>query len=213
MRHSTRAAIAATFLAVGTGAGAHASADISFAGLDLSVPDSGAKFDDFFFGKPIAGGTSFTASFPYTITLHADGAPALRSWSACVPLPGSDCGPAPTGFEQVEFEFGFQQTKEASPFTSYQFTGLPAQNLLIDKLGTVSFSGTFSITETVTPFGFFDNLDYLVVWGATWVDSNGKSPAVPEPSRSVLILLGLGGLSARRWQARQSGSSNESPRG
>ena len=194
MRHSTRAAIAAAFLASGTAAGAHAYADVQFADLGLSVQGSGAKFEDFFFGKPIAAGTSFTVSFPYTITLHADGEPATRSWDVCVPLPGSDCGPAPTGFEQVEFEFGFMRTKEASPYTNFQFTGLPVQNPLIVDSGTASYSGTFSITETISEFGFFADLDYLVVWGATWIDSNDTRPPVPEPSATLLILLGLGVL-------------------
>ncbi len=191
MRQPTRAAIAAAMLAIGSQAGAHAYADVSFAGMDLSQQGSGTAFNGFFFGQPIAGGTSLTQTFAYTVTLHADGDPASRAWSFCLPLSIADCGPAATGQEQVEFEFGALQTKEASPFTSYQFSGLPTSPMVVDS-GTATFTGTFSITESITPMGSFQSLDYLTVWGATWVDSSDAMPAVPEPAVAAMMLLGLG---------------------
>ena len=190
MRQTARAAFAAALLAIGSNADAHAYADVSFAGLNLSVEGSGTSFDGFFFGHPIASGSSFTEAFPYTITLHADGEPADRLWSFCLPLPGADCGPPATGYEQVEFELGFTQTPEASPFTSYQLSGLPTSPMVVEA-GTVTYRGTLSITETVAPFGTFQDLDYMFIWGATWIDSNDTLPAVPEPAVGALMLVGL----------------------
>ncbi len=196
MRQLPRAVIAAALFAIGSQASAHAYADVSFAGMNLSQHGSGTAFDVLFFGQPLASGTSFTESFAYTVTLHADGGPADRTWNFCLPLSGLDCGPAATGHEQVDFEFGFQQAKEASPFTTYQFSGLPASPMAVGS-GTTTFSGTFSITESIAPMGSFQSLDYLTLWGATWVDSSDTPPAVPEPAVATLVLLGLGFLGAK----------------
>ena len=195
MRQIVRAALTVALLAIASHASARASADISFAGLNLSGKGSGTAFDGFFFGHPIASGTSFTESIPYTITLHADGEPADRVWDTCLPLPNADCGPPATGHEQVELEFGFTQTPEASPFTSYHLSGLPTSPMVVDA-GTVTYRGALSITETIAPFGTYQELDYLFVWGATWIDSNVTLPAVPEPAVGALMLLGLGLLSS-----------------
>lgn len=203
MRQAARAAIAAALFAIGSHAHAHAYADISFGGLNLSVDGSGTRFDSFVFGQPIPSGTSFTEEFPYTITLHADGAPASRTWDFCLPLPGTDCGPPPTGSEQVEFEVGAEMAREASPFTSYQFSGFPALNPIIEDQGTVTYSGTFSITESVEPPpGSFQFLDSVDIWAATWIDSNDTIPTIPEPATSLLTLLGLGLVAVRRKTLR-----------
>lgn len=196
MRPVTRAVLAAALFAIGSRAGAHAYADVSFAGMDLSQQGSGTAFDVLYFGQPLASGTSFTETFAYTVTLHADGEAANRAWSFCLPLSGLDCGPAATGREQVDFEFGFQQAKEASPFTSYQFSGLPTGPMVVDT-GTATFSGTFSVTESIASMGSFQSLDYLTLWGATWVDANDALPAIPEPAVVTLMLLGLGLLGAK----------------
>ena len=197
MRQRVLATLVTALLVIGSRADAHAYADVSFAGLNLSGQRSGASFDVFFFGQPLASGTSFTAYFPYTITVHADGEPANRIWDFCIPLTAVDCGPPATGHEQVAFDFGFEQTPEASPFTSYQFGGLPP-NPIVEDAGTSTYRGMFSITESVAPFGTFQSLDYLVVWGATWIDSNDTLPAVPEPGAGTLMLLGLSVLMLTR---------------
>ena len=192
MHSAVHAALTAALVAAGSCANAHSYAEITFAGMDMSVTGSGTAFNGFVFGQPISGGTSLTVDFPYTITLHAEGKPAERGWDFCVPLPETDCGPAPTGYEQVEFESGALQTREASPFTSYQFSGIPSPNPMIESDGTVTYHGTLSITETVAPEGTYQDLDYLFVFAATWVDSNDALPAVPEPATASLMLLALG---------------------
>lgn len=196
MRQVTRSVLAAALSAIGSQASAHAYADVSFAGMNLSQQGSGTAFNVLFFGQTLASGTSFTESFAYTVTLHADGGPADRTWNFCLPLSGMDCGPAATGREQVEFEFGFQQAKEASPFTTYQFSGLPTDPMAVGS-GTATYSGTFSITESIAPMGSFQSLDYLTLWGSSWVDSSDAPPPVPEPAIAMLMLLGLGWLGAR----------------
>lgn len=196
MRHTACAAIVAALLAASPHADARAWADVSFAGLNVSGQGSGALFDLFVFGNDIPGGTSFTQDFPYTITLHADGALAPRSWDSCLPMERVDCGPAATGAELVEFEFGATRPREVSPFTDYDVSGMPP-SLAVEADGTVTYRGTLSITETVAPFGsYFSNTDYLVVWAATWIDSNDAVSAVPEPAGTALMLLGLGMLAA-----------------
>ena len=197
MRLTACAAIVAALLAASPHADASAWADISFAGLHVGGQGSGTSFDGFAFGVDLVGGQSFTEQFPYVITLHADGGPAQRDWDACLPLSVFHCGPAATGSELVEFEFGSAGSREASPFTDYQFSDAPP-TLAIEADGTVTYRGTFSITETVAPFGsYFANSDGIFVWVATWIDSSdGAVLAVPEPGVSALMLLGLGMLAS-----------------
>lgn len=202
MRIAACATIVAAVLSASPHADARAWADVSLAGLNVSGQGSGALFDLFVFGTDIPGGTSFTEDFPYTITLHADGAPAPRSWDACLPMEPLDCGPAWTGAELVEFEFGTARPREVSPFTDYDISGMPP-SLAVEADGTVTYRGTLSITETVAPFGsYFSNTDYLVVWVATWIDSNDAVSAVPEPAGTASMLLGLGLLAAAALACR-----------
>ena len=191
MRTTACAAIIAALLAASPHADAKAWAEVSFAGLDLGGPGAGTSFDSFFFGEPIAGGTRYTAQFPYTITLHADGDAASREWAACLPLATVfDCGPRATGAELVEFEFGTERSRLSSPFTTYELSDAPPA-LAVEADGTVTYRGTLSITETVADFGsFFPQADRMNVWAATWIDAS----AVPEPAAGVLLLLGLGML-------------------
>jgi hypothetical protein len=194
MRLTACAAIVAASLSASPQADASAWADVSFAGMHLSGQGSGAWFDATFFGRSVEPGGSYTQTFPYTITLHADGLPATRGWSTCLPLTVTDCGPAPTGSELVEFEFGTENTRETSPFVSYYMSGQPASVVLLDD-GTATYSGTLSLTETIAPFGsYFPSTDYLTIWAAIWIDSGDALPAVPEPGESALMLLGLGVL-------------------
>lgn len=212
MHPTVHAALTAALFAAGSCANAHSYAEITFAGMDMSVTGSGTAFNGFVFGQPISGGTSLTADFPYTITLHAEGKPAERGWDYCVPLPGTDCGPAPTGYEQVEFETGAFQTREASPYTSYQFSGIPSPNPMIESDGTVTYHGTLSITETVAEQGSYQDLDYVFVFAATWVDSNDALPAVPEPATAASMLLALGLVVARTRNSGRPGRHAEARR-
>lgn len=194
MRLTACAAIVAALLAASPHADARAWADVSFAGLHLSGQGSGAWFDATFFGRDVEAGGSYTETFPYTITLHADGEPASREWSTCLPMTVTDCGPAPTGTELVEFEFGTENTRETSPFVSYYMSGQPPSVVVLAD-GTVTYGGTLSLTETIAQFGsYFPSTDYLTIWAAIWIDSNDALPAVPEPGESALMLLGLGML-------------------
>lgn len=194
MRLTACAAIVAALLAASPHADARAWADVSFAGLHLSGQGSGAWFNATFFGRDVEAGGSYTETFPYTITLHADGEPVSREWSTCLPMTVTDCGPAPTGTELVEFEFGTENTRETSPFVSYYMSGQPPSVVVLAD-GTVTYRGTLSLTETIAQFGsYFPSTDYLTIWAAIWIDSNDALPAVPEPGESALMLLGLGML-------------------
>jgi len=202
MRLTACAAIVAALLAASPHADASAWADVSFNGMHLSGQGSGARWDVFFFGQDVAAGSSYTQTFPYTITLHADGEPAARLWDACLPLDFPDCGPAATGSELVEFEFGTLNTRETSPFVSYVLSGQPPGRV-VEANGTVTYSGVLSITESIAPFGsYFPNTDYLTVWGATWIDSADGVVSVPEPAVPGLMLAGLGMLAALRRTRR-----------
>lgn len=202
MRLTTCAAIVAAFLAASPHADASAWADVTFNGMRLSGQGSGARWDVFFFGQPVDAGQSFTEQFPYTITLHADGLPAARLWNDCLPLSFTDCGPAATGSELVEFEFGTLRTRETSPYVEYQMTGAPPA-MAVEANGTVTYSGVLSITESIPPTGtYFPSTDYLVIWAATWIDSADGVVSVPEPAAPGLMLAGLGLLAAMRRKRR-----------
>jgi hypothetical protein len=61
--------------------------------------------------------------------------------------------------------------------------------------GTATYSGTLSLTETITQFGsYFPSTDYLTIWAAGWIDSADGVVSVPEPAETALMLLGLGVL-------------------
>jgi hypothetical protein len=202
MRLTACTAIVAALLAASPRADASAWADVSFAGMHLSGQGSGTWFDATFFGRDVQPGGSYTETFPYTITLHADGEPATREWSSCLPLTITDCGPAPTGSELVEFEFGTVNTRETSPFVSYYMSGQPA-SLVVLADGTATYSGTLSLTETIAPFGsYFPNTDYLTIWTALWIDSADGVVSVPEPAVPGLMLAGAGMLAAIRRTRR-----------
>lgn len=194
MRLTACAAIVAALLAASPHADASAWADVTFNGLRVGGQGSGARSDVFFFGQDVAAGSSYTQTFAYTVTLHADGEPAARLWNTCLPLDFPDCGPAATGSELVEFEFGTLNTRETSPFVSYTLSGQPP-GLVVEANGTVTYSGMLSITESIAQFGsYFPSTDYLTVWAATWIDSADGVVSVPEPTETALMLLGLGVL-------------------
>ena len=194
MRLTACAAIVAALLSASPHADASAWADVSFTGMHLGGEGSGAWFNATFFGRDVEAGGSYTETFPYTITLHADGLPASRWWSTCLPMTVTDCGPAATGSELVEFEFGTENTRETSPFVSYYMSGQPP-SLVVTADGTVTYTGTLSLTETIAQFGsYFPSTDYLTIWAAVWIDSSDGVVAVPEPAETALMLAGLGML-------------------
>lgn len=120
--------VAAALLVVGSEASAHASATITFAGINLAQNGVGTNFNGTFFGSNLRAGQSISQQFSYTVKIVDDGLSANRTWSTCLPLSLVDCGPAPTGFEQVQVELEtFRDGREASPFID--FTRGPTQTL------------------------------------------------------------------------------------
>ncbi|MDP9123136.1 MAG: PEP-CTERM sorting domain-containing protein [Pseudomonadota bacterium] len=199
MNFKEAAIVAATLLASAPGALAHASATIDFAGIKLTQNGSGTNFAGTFFGTTLAAGQSISQQFNYTVQIVDNGLAADRAWSTCLPLSLIDCGPAATGFEQVQVELqAFRDGREANPFID--FTGGPSQTVFDGISGqTATFSGTFTLTETNTDqFGQWGDTELL--FAALWVDSHDMAP-VPEPTALAAMLAGLA-LVGRRLRKR-----------
>jgi hypothetical protein len=201
MKRTFLAAAAALTLSAGA---AQASAYVTgtWIGYDLSQSIGGANFVySEPLGVPLQPGQTWSQTFDYSLTLHNDGLPAGRDWEdRCVGLPGPICAPAADGQEMAHVTFGAQITKEASGYFSYSIDGLPWGGDFDAAPGqTVSYSGTFTVTETVGPVVLdpFTQLDSLFLFAAAWVDSSSVS-AVPEPSSTTLLLAGLVGLGIAR---------------
>lgn len=196
------ASVAAAALALGIpGAWAHAYVTGTWAGFDLSQAVGGANFVYVEPGVPLQPGQTWSQTFDYSLTLHNDGLPAGRDWEdRCVGLPGPICAPPADGQEMAHVTFGAQITKEASGYFSYSIAGLPWDGDFDAAPGqTVSYSGTFTVTETAGPVVLdpFTHLDALFLFAGAWVDSSTVS-AVPEPSSTALLLAGLVGIGISR---------------
>ncbi len=195
MNRKQASIVAATLLVAASHAQAHASATIDFAGINLTQQGSGANFDGMLFGTTLAAGQSISEQFNYTITIVEDGLTADRTWSSCLPLSLLDCGPAPTGFEQVQVELQtFRDGREANPFIDFQ--GGPSQTVFQGVAGqTSTFSGSFTLTETNTDQWSQWN-DTELLFAALWVDSHAPAP-VSEPTSLAAMLAALAFIGGR----------------
>jgi hypothetical protein len=187
------------------GAGAHAYADVTFAGMDLGMAGSGANFNGFTVGRPLDGGETWSASFDYSVTLHNDGLPApLPVDPVCTPLHFSVCSPPDVGVEYAVFDFGVVGNQYQSGFYEYSVSGLPIVGSFTAAPGTtVTYSGSFTVTETVTSSTPppFESVDQDVLYGVSFVDDSGAAP-VPEPPALGLIVAGAALLLVRRSAVR-----------
>lgn len=199
-----------------TGASAAAWIAGSYGDMQYTFDFSGVSYSSGAFGLPVFElGDTASQSFSYDLTLHNDGEALAqpRAWSLCAPVGDFEgnttyCGPASTGFEQVEFDFGFAQTRSPNPNFQFTITGAPLTSPINVAAGqTVHLSGQFTITETrIGSPGtvFADRDDFLWIYSSAWVDSNTPAPSfVPEPGEtsqwlSGLALLAVGATARRR---------------
>jgi len=210
MQRTLIAAVAAAALTAGS-SGAQARADVTgtFAGAPVSQTTSGWSyvFRDVI-GQALAAGTSQSWDFSYSITLHADGLPAVRDlpdWippSQCPTIPyGLDCGPVATGFETAQFDFGIFFPRGGSGEFTYTVAGLPTTgSFALTSGNTATFSGTFTVTETAASFidtPFNVGQDTINPYAIAFVDA----AAVPELPASAMLAAGLGLLAA--WRRRR----------
>ena len=201
-----------------TGASATASIAGTFGDMDYTFDFSGYGYEDYTFGNVLINpGDSYSQSFAYDLTLHNDGLALTqpRAWSACAPTgdftvanPSTYCGPAFTGNEQVELDFGVARSPGANPNFQYSVTGAPA-SVNLGAGQTVHLSGVVTLTETWIGQGnvdFFGDDDALWVYSSVWIDSDKPAPlfSVPEPTEASLMLAGLALVAARARARRRS---------
>jgi hypothetical protein len=209
------AAAGAALAIASTGASAAAWIQGMYGDMQYKFDFSGVSYGSQSFALPVFDlGDTGSQSFAYDLTLHNDGEALAqpRTWSVCAPVGDFEstttyCGPASTGFEQVEFDFGFVQTLSPNPNFQFTVTGAPSSSPINVGAGqTVHLKGRFTITETRigSPGAVFPGRDdVLWIYSSGWVDSNSAAPSfVPEPSETSQWLFGLAllavGATARR---------------
>jgi hypothetical protein len=202
MNYKLMAAAFAALTLVSEGAQARAYITGTFAGHPFSQTTSGWSYvDQEPVGVDLAPGASQTWTFNYTVTLHTDGLPATRDWEGTIGCPsipyGSDCGHTPDGYETAQFDFDIFPPREASGYWNYTESGMISGSLTAPVgAGSVTYSGTFSITETATtfrdePFGW---ADAVYPYGVAIVDA----APIPEAPTGAMIMAGLGFMALRR---------------
>lgn len=189
MKRNFWAATAAFLMLAAGGAQAHAYADFTIGGVDVSQNSSGFNYALIWFGEPLAPGASLSRTFDYSIKLHTDGLPATRTWGGYC-SPESTCGPADDGQEHAQFDFFILQARDANPLVHFDISDYPAfASNAVGPGQTLSYSGSFTITETVD-FNAGDANAPVLIYAGTWVDSNDMSSPVPEPANGLLLLAG-----------------------
>ena len=151
------------------------------------------------FDVALAPGASVEEQFQYTVAVTDDGLPATRQWSFCTPLVESDCGPAPTGFEQAYASIWMgrdpnsgsdsdEWISDTTAFVSFQsVTGEPGV-----------FQGTLDYFATNTS-DFMPQFTTVTILGAVFADVS----AVPEPGKLGTMFAGLAFLTAMDWSKRR----------
>jgi hypothetical protein len=207
MRRNLLAAGAAALMLISGGAGAAAWSQGSIGEVSVDQLGSGANFGYFTFGQDLEPGQSYSQTFSYSFTLHNDGLEfpygVTRSWNAgCSPFGnfGPQCPPAFTGYEQVQFNFGYDESQYGSAGFAYTVTGSPPISVSLAAGQAVTLQGSFEITETnistdpLRPYGPFGPASVLQVYFSEWVDSvDSSAPSaslVPEADGGVQWLTG-----------------------
>jgi hypothetical protein len=190
--------------------GAFCSPAMAATGASVAVTGNNVSFSvavdtstaDIAFGSfdvALAPGASMEEQFQYTVIVTDDGLPASRQWTFCTPLAESDCGPAPTGFEQAYASIWMgrdpnsgsdndEWITDTSAFVSFQsVTGQPGV-----------FHGTLDYTATNTS-DFMPQFTTVTILGAVFADVS----AVPEPGSLAAMLAGLALLAAAGWSTRR----------
>ena len=186
------AAITAGLLSACGIASAAASAKIEFnSAQTFELASSGGFSDGYVLMLPVSPLQTLSVTLDYTVELKADGLPASRSWTFCMPVPGY-CGPQPTGSELAEAALFVTWYQGGGVNDDLQFTG-SAPAIFDLSSGTATYQGTMSFAVTNTAS---DEPRYALVgvWGGVFVDAN----AIPEPATQGLLLAGLATIALTR---------------
>lgn len=171
----------------------------------FTLEASGASFTLANIAVELPRGGSADFFYDYTITLRDDGLAAARTWSFCVPLSASNCGPTATGNElaSVTLYAGYYDSRS---FDLY--SGIVSGELVSVSTDGGSFadgvteSGRLHVHVQATSNAFapeFTTTRFSVYALAT-VDASPLSP-VPEPASILLVLAGSAALLLRsRYQ-------------
>jgi hypothetical protein len=202
MRQFLKTMVAAAVTATAcVSAWAAAYATVTFTGPGASgfmLDSAGTAFT--FSNVPVDLSVNGSADFfyDYTIALHDDGLAADRSWSFCVPLHTTNCGPAATGHEvaYVSLVAGYVDGRVANPFVL-----ISGESITLSTDGGwfadgLTQSGRLHVHAERAGSPFSNPISGFSVYAFGAVDASPLSP-IPEPATYALMLAGLGVLGLR----------------